>query len=422
MFAALFDTIFNRTPGPDAFARRFLDALRAQGWQEEMVHQPDQFRLVGASGFVVYLHNAYHAYLKANRRHRAHVLQHYVSGFVAEREESRREKPFEELRPTLMPLLRNRGMLEELRLEHVLSHGVEVPFGSAWRDVAEDCVELLALDLPETTSTLVAGPPAAWGLTLDESLLIARGNLRDATTDQFVEVAPGVFRGAWQDAYDSSRALLPDVLHRVPVAGQPVFMMPTRDCLLVVGDRDAGAMSIMLELSLEAAEAGRCISSLAFAYEDRRIVPFTLPTREHRQRQADLRRMLDAPAYHRQKELLDRIHQARDEDIFVAAFLVHADPDEGGCEISLGTWTDGVDTLLPVTDRIALVSPRDGGGADVKIVEWQQAAAVCAELMERQPTLYPPRYRVRAFPDDAQLRQLTPVGWKLTRTEADNAS
>jgi|GEM_PF-5516614 hypothetical protein len=29
--------------------------------------------------------------------------------------------------------------------------------------------------------------------------------------------------------------------------------------------------------------------------------------------------------------------------------------------------------------------------------------------MEQQPTLYPPRYRVRTFPSAEQLRQLPPV-------------
>ncbi|XQA66117.1 hypothetical protein ACM9XC_01845 [Xanthomonas sacchari] len=411
MFAALFDMLFRRTPSPDGFARLYTDALRARGYREELVYQPDAFRLVGGNGYTIYLHNAYQAYRAATRKGRAEALRAYVTSSLNAQEESGREKTFDEVRATLMPVIRNRGMFEELRLEHLLEKGLDAPFPYAWRDIAEDCVELLALDLPDTISTLFQGPRAAWGITLDEGLAIARDNLRDATADHFVEVAPGVFRGAWQDAYDTSRALLPDVLYRVPVAGNPLFMLPARDCLLVVGDRDAAAIGAMLELSVEAAAQGRNVSALVFTYDEaRRMVPFALASPEHRQRQADLRRLLDAPAYADQKAALDKLHDATDQDIFVASFSVYQERDDGARQFSLCTWTKGVDTLLPRADRIALVVPRDDAEEDaVVLVSWDEAVAAFGDLMEPQPPLYPPRYRVQTFPDDAQLRQLTPL-------------
>ncbi|MBB5876689.1 hypothetical protein [Xanthomonas sp. 3498] len=411
MFNGLFDTLFNRKPpGPDAFARLFLETLQARGYAEPLTYQPDAFRLVGQNGRTIHLHNAYHAYTHADRRRRDEALHSYVAAFLNEQEESRQQRSFEELRATLMPVIRNRGMFEDLRLEQQCEKGMDVPFPYACRDIGEDCVELLALDLPDSTSTLIAGPRPEWGISLDESLAIARDNLRDATEDRFAEVAPGVFRGAWYDAYDTSRALLPDVLHRAPVAGCPVFMLPTRDCLLVVGERDNVAMALMLELSLQAAEHGRCISWLAFTYDDaRRIVPFALTAPEHRQRQADLRRMLDTPAYAGQKALLDKLHEANDVDVFVASFNVYQDRHDSTRQVSVGTWTEGVDTLLPRTDHIAFVVPREDGEADVTVAEWEPAFALLGALMERQPTLYPPRYRVRSFPSAEQLRQLPPV-------------
>jgi hypothetical protein len=372
--------------------------------------QPDAFRLVGQNGRTIHLHNAYHAYTHADWRRRDEALHSYVAAFLNEQEESRQQRSFEELRATLMPVIRNRGMFEDLRLEQQCEKGMDVPFPYDCRDIGEDCVELLALDLPDSTSTLIAGPRPEWGISLDEGLAIARDNLRDVTEDRFAEAAPGVFRGAWDDAYDTSRALLPDVLHRAPVAGRPVFMLPTRDCLLVVGERDNVAMALMLELSLKAAEHGRCISWLAFTYDDaRRIVPFALTAPEHRQRQADLRRMLDTPAYAGQKALLDKLHEANDVDVFVASFNVYQDRNDSTRQVSVGTWTEGVHTLLPRTDHIAFVVSREDGEADVTVAEWEPAFALLGDLMELQPTLYPPRYRVRSFPSAEQLRQLPPV-------------
>lgn len=410
MFAALLDKLFNRKPSPDAFAKLFADALRARGYPDQLVYRPDEFRLADQRGRIINLHNAYHGYTMADRHGRAEVLRSYVAAFVEGHNEENETQTFEQVRPMLVPVLRHRGMFEEMRLDHVREHGWEAPFVAVWREVAEDCVELLAIDRPESTSTLAHGPKEAWGITFEQGLAIAHDNLRDATPDRFVEVAPGIFRGAWQDAYDTSRALLPDVLQRVPVKGRPVFMLPTRDCLLVVGDRDEAAMAGMLEVSLEEAANGRCISSLAFTYDDdRRIVPFALPQPEHRRRQADLRRLMDASTYSVQKEFLEKIHEANQADIFVASYRVFEENDGSGHQFSLATWTRDVDTSLPRADRIAFVAPKDDGDADVVVAEWDNAVAVVAGLMEQEPDFYPPRFRVRGFPSEAQLRQLTPV-------------
>ncbi|WIH05877.1 hypothetical protein KHF85_05280 [Xanthomonas translucens pv. graminis] len=407
MLTALFDKLFNRKPSPDAFAKLFEEALRAQGCRDELVYRPDEFRLVAPRGRIINLHNAYHDYTTADRQRRGEVMRSYAAAFVEEGGEDNQIETLEQARPMLMPVVRHRAMFEEMRLEHVRAHGWETPFTTVWRELSEDCVELLAIDRPDSTSTLLAGPKDAWGITFEQALAIAHDNLRDATPDRFVEVAAGIYQGAWQDAYDTSRVVLPDVLQRVPVKGRPVFILPTRDCLLVVGDRDETAMAGMLELSLEAAAHGRCISSVAFAYDDaRRIVPFALPQPAHRRRQADLQRMLEAPAYSLQKELLEKIHAANQTDIFVASYRVFEENDGSGRQFSLATWTRDVDTSLPKTDRIAFVVPKDEGDADVVVVEWDKAVAVVADLMQQQPDFYPPRFRVRDFPSEAQLRQL----------------
>jgi Uncharacterized protein conserved in bacteria len=408
MFSALLDTLFNRKPSPAAFAKRFLAALHARGFGEDLVYHPDTFQLIGGNGRIINLHNLYHTYRNADRRGRDEAIRSYVAAFGQGHEEQNQTKPFEQVRSMLMPVVRHRGMFEEMRLNHRREHGPDAPFVVACRDIAEDCVELLAIDRPDATSTLMQGPNKEWGITLEEGLAIAHDNLRDATPDRFAEVAPGVFRGAWQDAYDTSRVLLPDVLERVPVKGRPVFMLPTRDCLLVVGDRDEAAMAAMLELSVEAATHGRCISALAYTYDERRIVPFALPQPEHLRRQGDLRRMMDASSYSLQKELLDKVHAAEQLDVFVASYRVYGESD-GGQQFSLATWTEGVDTLLPKADRIAFVAPKEEGDADVVVAQWDQAVGVVGALMEPQSEYYPPRYRVRSFPSQAQLQQLTPL-------------
>ncbi|MCC4607782.1 DUF1444 family protein [Xanthomonas campestris pv. zinniae] len=409
MAAALFDMLFNRKPSPAAFAKRFLAALRARGAGEDMDYDPDTFQLVGRNGRTINLHNLYQTYSHADRRGRDEAIRSYVAAFVEGQDGESQAKTFEQVRPTLMPVLRHRAMLEELRLIHRRDHGPNAAFTVVFRDVAEDCVELLAVDRADSISPLLQGPNQEWGITLEQGLAIAHCNLRDATADRFVEVAPGVFRGAWQDAYDTSRVLLPDVIARVAVRGRPVFMLPTRDCLLVVGDRDEVPMAAMLELSIEAASQGRCISALAYTYEERRIVPFSLPQPQHLRRQEDLRRMMDSSSYAMQNELLHAVHKAEQLDVFVASYRVYKENDGSGHQFSLATWTEGVDILLPKADRIVFVSSKEEGDADVVVAQWDQAVGVVGALMELQPEFYPPRYRVRTFPSPVQFQQLAQV-------------
>ena len=62
---------------------------------------------------------------------------------------------------------------------------------------------------------------------------------------------PGRFRSTWQDNLDGSRMLLPGVLQRLPLPGDPVVVLPNRDTLLVVGSEDPAGLRWALEGALE---------------------------------------------------------------------------------------------------------------------------------------------------------------------------
>lgn len=163
---------------------------------------------------------------------------------------------------------------EEIRLNQVRTSGWDAPFEIAQRAFGKDCAVLLAVDYPDSLSTLFNGIPDDWGITLDEALSIAIRNLRDETEDRFEEVAPGLHVGRWNDGYDISRVLLPDVLQRIPLQGQPVFMMPTRDVLLVVGDKDEHGIRHMIEVCFQVIETGCAVSSQLYTYQDENVVTF----------------------------------------------------------------------------------------------------------------------------------------------------
>ncbi len=404
MLQALIGKLFKDKPDPDRFAGKFMDAVRANGYPHPLEYESDTFRIRHANGSYFNLHNAYQAYLNAPRGQQRKALLAF-SGLLGLHEDDE-AMTLEQARPLLRPLIRSITQLEEITLHHAEQEGWNAPPQRLqYRRLSEECVELLAVDHPDHTATLTQGPPEEWGISFDEALVIARTNLRQSPDEPFVEVAPGLYQAAWGDAYDSSRALLPDLLHRVPVAGLPVFMLATRDMLLVAGEGDLRAQAAMLELAGQAFADGRVISWEVLRYDDGQLHPHVLADPALRERQRQLRLELDGDAYAMQKQLLDRVHQAHDEDVFVANFMVHSEERHSLC-----AWTEGVASSLPRTDRIVLVMPVNEDDAHTLVVDWEQAQPLIGHLLQQDSRhLHPPRYLTLGFPDAETRARLQPL-------------
>ena len=84
--------------------------------------------------------------------------------------------------------------------------------------------------------------------------------------------------------------------------------------------------------------------------------------------------------------------------------LARVDRRDGGPLRTWAVWADGVDTLLPATDFVALAW-RSGEADRHVLVPWADALRLAGALM--QPSGHaPPPWRVRAFPDAALLAEL----------------
>lgn len=407
MLGALLDKVLNRPLDEHGFARKMIEAARSAGYREPLDYLPDEFRLRHGDGAYFNLHNAFRDYRNAERPKKSAVIEGYVATLLRSRDKASRS--LDEVRPLLRPVIRNLAMLEEVRLHHLRSEAGAGGYEVVHRALGRDCVILLAIDHPESTSTLTKGPEQSWGISMDEALTIAQDNLRASTAEAFEEIVPGLYIGRWNDGYEVSRALLPDVLQRAPIKGQPVFMIPTNDVLLVAGDRDEPALRQMVELSFKAQESGRAVSSQMFTYQDQRVVAFKSTDEALLARLATLDHLLLQGAYHAQKELLDKIHEERSEDLFVASYMLYELADSGGRTFSMCSWTQTVDSLLPRTDRVALVELGPDGVSNTRLVEWAELEGKAGTLLE-QVSLYPPRYRTLGFPSKAQLGQMAVLG------------
>ena len=87
------------------------------------------------------------------------------------------------------------------------------------------------------------------------------------------------------------------------------------------------------------------------------------------------------------------------EDVFVATFSVIQSPD--GRLFSYATWT--ADDERPVAeDRYR---GDWAGRREASMVEWQKVVEVVGDMMEAVD-IYPPRFRVREFPTEKQLKTM----------------
>jgi hypothetical protein len=398
----IFD-FFRATPSPDQFARLVLRAFADAGYGEALHYDADDFRLLSADGKsqVHNLHNVYREYQAAPRRGRQAVLDTYVRAFQM----SGLPESFAEARGALLPLVRGRATLEFLRLKS--SAAPERPSPDASAPLSADSVIMLAYDSELSIQTLTGDTLRDWGVSFDEALAVAIDNLRDATVSHFGQIAPGVYMGAWDDAYETSRILFPDIFYQLEVGGEPLVMMPTRNRLLVASANDHGAQLRMLSLAHEMAEEGRIVSALMYRFAHGKAVEHVPEHAGVLASLEELKRSYLAEDYASQKRLLDEQYEKDGVDVFVASYQLLR-KQEGGNTISYGVWTESVDTLLPEVDMVALVARTEGDQTATSFVAWAELRAHIKEL-SRSEEGYPARYRLKTFPSKELIAGLAPT-------------
>jgi hypothetical protein len=108
----------------------------------------------------------------------------------------------------------------------------------------------------------------------------------------------------------------------------------------------------------------------------------------------DLEAKTLGPMYQAQEGLLNRLHERDGVDVFVASFSA-VEKQGTGELVSYCVWGNGVDALLPVTQKVILI--RDVGVWPAAIDDFDRVKEVVGDLMEATDH-YPPRFRVRESP------------------------
>ena len=295
--------------------------------------------------------------------------------------------PLPEALPWLVPKVRPRFEYEALAL-------LTGRPGPEFRPLAGSFAVSLVVDLPDQEMPVSAADLLRWNTDFDRLLQKARSNLLARGGEEgFRRMGPGRYRSTWQDNLDGSRMLLPGILQRLPLEGDPVVVLPNRDTLLVVGSDDPLGLRWALEWALEFLnEDPRSLNGCPLRLRNYQWEPF-LAVAEHPIRpllgRIQKRRLKDEYAH--QKVLLDRRHGSMGKRITVAPFQL--EQTAAGQPSSFTVWSQTMgEAWLPEADRVCL--DLEGGKT---WLSWEAAQRNLSQLLE-PVGLFPERYRFKETP------------------------
>ncbi|MFL6699938.1 MAG: hypothetical protein ACJ8GJ_22430 [Vitreoscilla sp.] len=389
-------------PTLDKLARdvtRELHELGAQELRVDLVLREMTFRLHGGQ-MKLYLGNVLQDLRCSRRAARPALLKRFLDGMLSP--EDSLPATYEDVRPRLMPVVRRRDDMGIVALAALgATDDPARRFQPATKPLAGDLVIALVRDQPTSMAYVNERELPAWHVTFDQALDDALDNLRGLPEHGgWQQIGPGVWSGEWGDSYDSSRILLPDLIHRVGVR-DPVAAVPFRNALMLTSAGNEAGIALMARVIEEHVDDRQRWLSFQLLRLDntqwRVHAPLVAVDAWH------LLNLRNAAAVNEsQKELLDTLHARRGLDLFVASYQMMARDDLGA--LSFSVWAEQVDTLLPHTEFIVFHQcDRDAAGP--LLVPWAEASAVVGELMEATEHA-PERFRVRRFPDAAQLARL----------------
>jgi hypothetical protein len=402
----LLDKLFG-PPTLERLARKVVKALHARGvTQIDVRLDRTQITATHQGGpLQIYLGNLLQDCRRSPRSGRQGVIDRFVDGML--HGEAAIPERYADARARLMPVVRSTADIgiATLSLSRARTSGSPSPAAPAHRPLAADLVVALVCDLPTSMAYVVEQQLATWGVSFDQAMDDALDNLRGLPEHGgWSELAPGLWSGAWGDSYESSRLLLPDLIHRVGVS-RPVVFVPFRDSLLLASATDPAAIAAMARIAeLGLPQNTRWLSFQPLQLEDRTWVPYHPPAPVDEALRL-LQLQNDASGYASQKQLLDQLHEDEGIDLFVANYQLMQRGDAP--PNSFAVWAEDVDTLLPRSELIAFVR-KEGEAIRHVLVPWANAETIVRDLLElteHQPVLW----RVKGFPDPAALERLTAV-------------
>jgi hypothetical protein len=412
--------ILDRVLGPgdrDAFAAEVLRLIRRASPSKRVTYDSADFSIrIGKDDGIVNLHNVWANVAHASRFARAAAARRFVaamSGFDRPKIPDR----WEDAAPLLLPRLRPRIWHELIALQTRARGGESFPI--AHEPLGEHYAVELVCDFPESCTSVLQKQLDAWGKTFAEAMMTATRNLRGRPPEFRTEfrderkTGTHVLLAMTADSYDATRILVVDsILKESGTRFDPVVLPIRRDVLAIADPDDADALAILAAVGARETDGAYPVAGAPLRRSFGAWTPW-LPPVDHAARPslATLVERSWSRDYAEQGAALEAVNQKEGRDVYVGSRL-HLKKD-GTFLGTATTWADGILTWLPRTDRVAMGRRRADGKHDF-IVEapWERLVEIAGASM-KPLDMWPPRWEVRDFPDEATMNRLIAVSTNL---------
>jgi hypothetical protein len=391
---------FGAKPSMQDFAQRLMGRLEREQPGEWQWLQ-DRAMLVHTSGTQTRLANIYLEYAEAPRSRRAALLDKYASMSL----DIGREPPklWSVAAKNLYVVLRSRY---DLDISLIMSRADGAPPRNVVaRPLLADLELRLVYDHGQSVSAVPPKLADAWGVSVDA--LFARGldNLAALQAPTWDDLGDGLFSLQSEVSYTESFVLVPKVVDRLPFAAHAVLAPCNRGVLLAADGRDEAALVQMVDLAILALQQQPWPMTHVLLERDGAGWKALARDGAVGRKLSEFKRLSEHGLYDEQKAELDRLHERTQEDVFVATASLVRRASDGGVE-SWCAWTETVETLLPVTDLVALLRDPHNKASKPIFVPWAVVAQTCAAWLESTDES-PVRWRTRGFPDEQAWQVLS---------------
>jgi hypothetical protein len=263
---------------------------------------------------------------------------------------------------------------------------------------------VIGYDHGQTVSQVKAATVAEWGVPLDTVIDHARANLRALPAPTWETAGESVWKLESQGGYNESLLQLPKTFDQLPAKGTPLAMIPNRGVLLATGtDEPIGLAALLGAARQSIQEAPWPLCGDLFRVSPTGITNYA-PDSPEAELLATIKKIDIVSIYDAQKNALQAHHDAIKDDVYVATYGLLGTKDNPSELQSWCSWTQGVPSLLPTTDLVALV--------------WDLNSTRKTTLLQRtdverlvghyfkSTTEDPPRTRVDTFPNPEELIEL----------------
>lgn len=260
--------------------------------------------------------------------------------------------------------------------------------------IAGDLTWTVVWDTPATMEFVHTEHLDRWQVDFGDLLATAKQNLAMQPFLGWEVVDGRIFAPKGIDDYDGARVFLPGQLDFLPFKEERVVFHPSRPSCAVMSVEDDEAIAAAAEHALGHIGAANHVSLIPLVGYTDNWRPLRLePDHPAYQSWSRLITYDSAAAYETQHRLLE---PSLGDDVFAASYVPIEQSD--GALSSYCTWTRGVESLLPVTERVAFYEEN----TEPFLVPWHTVREVCGELMERTDHT-PERWRVAAFPSRTEI-------------------